>query len=79
MFWNGSTAMDGLSGSDSAGRVRGTIEANAIDPHRLRDILELLLAHVADFKRELSRNLLVSVIGKADPPGWLASPSEPRY
>ena len=69
MFWNGSTAIDGLSGSASAGRRRRAVEADAIDPHRLRNVLELLLAHVADIKRELSFDLLIGVVGNADRAG----------
>ncbi len=51
MFWNGNTAIDGLSGSGSArgrGRVCRAVASadDAIDPHRPRDVLEALLADI---------------------------------
>ena len=69
MFWNGSTAIDGLSGSTSAGRVRRAAEPHAIDAHWLRNVFELLLAHVAYIERELALDLVVGIFGKADRAG----------
>ena len=65
-----------LVGKRERRRVDGIpSSANAIDPHWLRDVLELLLAHVADVERELSLDLLIGVVGKADRAG-LASVSK---
>ena len=44
---NGRTAIDGLSGSGSGGAAGPPpLDANAIDPHRPRDVLELALAGI---------------------------------
>ena len=71
MFWNGSTAIDGLSGSVSATvGPRPVAEARTtIDPHRLRDVLQLLLAHIADVSASFALDLLVGVVGKTDAAG----------
>ena len=54
MFWNGSTAMEGLSGSARGCAVsvgvfvaaKAWADAHAPSPHRLGDILESLSAHI---------------------------------
>ena len=63
MFWNGSTAMDGLSDRvgccaglsavvGSAGAAgfgsSGKPDLKRVDPHRLGDVLERLLAEIRD-------------------------------
>ena len=43
--------------------------ANAIDAHRLHDVLKLLLTHFGDIERELAFDLLIGVVGKPDRAG----------
>ncbi len=69
MFWKGSTATEGLSGSDNPGPDCDHVRANAINAQRLRDVFELLLTHVADIDLELALDLLVGVFGKTDRAG----------
>ncbi len=70
MFWNASTAIEGLVGSASVGAAAsesGT-EPHLIDPHRPGDVLQIALATI--FKRhvELVANQPVGVIRDADAP-----------
>ena len=53
MFWNGNTAIDGLSGSGSAaaGGVAGVSVLHPVDPDRLGDVLDLLLAQIVEAER----------------------------
>ena len=61
MFWNGSTAIEGLSGSGSARSALGGARCvcrpshRAIDLHRPLDVLELLLAEILEGDIELAR------------------------
>ena len=92
MFWNGSTAIEGLSGRASrgagvfafggrsaAGRLRPGRESDLqrIDPDRLNDVLQLGLAEIGDFKVEPRAHLPVGVLGKTDRAG-LGDPLQPR-
>ena len=56
MFWNGSTAIDGLSGSArrcSCSEARPSLgQANPIDPDRPCDVLEVLLADILEAQVE---------------------------
>src|SRR4029077_2417079 len=45
---------------------RNAVEADTIDPHRLRDVLQLLVAKVLTRKTDLCANLLVDLAGNAD-------------
>ena len=54
---------------DRKAALRRAVETDCIDAHLLRNVLELLLAHVADMKRELALDLLVGILGKADRAG----------
>ena len=76
MFWNGSTAIEGLSGSASnAGqgpqrRACARRASDAIDTHRPGDVLQLLLAEVVRSRSaSLPRDLLGTRRGDADPAG----------
>ena len=68
MFWNGRTAIDGLSGSGQrrrrsvsgvAGAPCALSEQDAIDAHRPGDVLDLLLAQVVERDVELVAHLVV--------------------
>jgi hypothetical protein len=52
--------MDGLSGNESA----GCTEANR--PHRLGDILQVLLADVVERTVDLAANMPMRIVGDAD-------------
>ena len=83
MFANGSTAIDGLSGSGRgrccAGARSPTVEvvATRYDPHRPGDVLELLLAHVLEGEVELAAASSCTRAETQMPPGS-ASAFEPR-
>jgi hypothetical protein len=77
MFWNGSTAIDGLSGSGrgvgveipggaSCNRLAGRRER--IRPHRLLDILDLLCAEVGERNRQNLPDLSVCLTGNTNAP-----------
>ena len=76
MFWNGSTAMEGLSGRGSGCAVSlgGLLplpekrlgNAHAPDPHRFGDILQRLRTHVLKSDIDLATNLPVSIVGNAN-------------
>ena len=76
-FWNGKTAIDGLSGSGitptlpsprKRGRVReGAFQSHPVYAYRPCDILEALLAHVLERKIEAARGVLLYTRGDADP------------
>ena len=79
MFWNGSTAIEGLSGSArrAAGRsgwsrgragfgLRGDADLQRIGADRLGDVLELRLAEIGDREIEPRLHLPIGVLGKAD-------------
>ena len=57
MFWNGRTAIDGLSGSGSGGRS-GRAEADAEHPDLCRNVLQRGLAEVVDLQRHLAGGVL---------------------
>ena len=80
MFWNGKTAIDGLSGNANCGlRFRSASlseggipprQIDAIDAYRPHDVLDLLLAHVVETEVELVTHLVAD--NSADtqiPPG----------
>ncbi len=75
---NGSTAIDGLSGSGSAGataarrpsgpRSRGRVgegafRSDTVDPHRSGDVLDLLLAEVIEDKGQPVADVIVNRVG----------------
>ena len=72
MFWNGSTAIDGLSGSGRA-VAAGTddtgaeAELSAIDAHRPRNVFQRLLAAIEEFGLDLAPHLAEGVLRDADP------------
>ena len=81
MFWNGSTAMEGLSGTANAGTGLSSFAGftaaagfaaapsptcKRIDADRLNDILELLVAEIADREIEPGAHLPVGVLRQAD-------------
>ena len=89
MFWNGSTAMDGLSGSGSGFWASGS-EVNTagvaipvttrfccVDAHRAVDVLQPLLAQISELDRDLAADLVVSRRRDADTAG-LRDAFEPR-
>ena len=59
MFWNGSTAIDGLSGNGRAGRSSSTAVPTAINPHPARNILQVLLADILEPAIEPARRRLL--------------------
>src|SRR5262249_9360757 len=79
MFWNGSTANDGLSGSGNApsltlprkrGRVReGAFLANPEHPHRPADVFELLFADILEGDIEFLADLVAHDPADADATG----------
>ena len=87
MFWNGSTAIDGLSGerqrrrwSAAARRLRrGSVRAaaDAIDPHRPGDVLDLLLAQILEGQIEPAAHVFLHRAGDEDP-ARLGQCLEPR-
>ena len=70
MFWNGSTAIDGLSGNANAGAESCLpllpAEFDTIDAHWSRNILQALLADIIECHFELVAYLSVGVVGDAD-------------
>src|SRR5437016_9039539 len=73
MFWNGSTAMEGLSGSARAGpgrsifgRHRCAALRHSPGPHGLGDIFQRLQTHVVEDDVDLAANLPLRVVGNAD-------------
>ena len=84
MFWNGSTAIDGLSGSGERGlgRCRRLPDPgrDAIDADRPGDVLELLLAHVLEGQIELVAHLIAHTSSEMQiPPGSASLRAAPRY
>ena len=80
MFWNGNTAIDGMSGGDEramAARRRffdrlGRRLAADPDPpglHRLGDVLQGLRPEVVEHEIDLAADLPVRVVGNADAAG----------
>ena len=73
---NGSTAIDGLSGSGSAGGAgadglfaAAVSVANPVDPHRPGDVLDLLLAQILEDKGQPVADVVVDRIGDEHPAG----------
>ena len=70
MLSKGRTAIEGFVGQRQAQRLstasRGVAEPNAIDPHRLGDVLELLLAESSKPASSLPFDVLVDRAGDAD-------------
>ena len=81
MFWNGRTAIDGLSGSDKAGRVSCGCrhQAHPIDSNRPRDVLKLLLADILEGDVELAVRVLLDPADTQMPPGSPSPPAAPRH
>ena len=78
MFWNGSTAIDGLSGRAArCYRRRRAAEQRAVDLHRPRDVLQLLLAGVLEVHVDLAAHLPVGIVRHADAAG-LGDAFKPR-
>ena len=83
MFWNGSTAMDGLSGSGSGigGAVDGfagsAAEPDGEDAHRPGDVLDLLLAQILERDIELVADFVAHDPADADA-ARLGQPFQPR-
>ena len=85
MFWNGSTAIDGLSGNASAGRFRGRrrlrlcgdADLERISPDRFGDVLQLRLPEIGDLQIEPRPHLPIRVLGKTNRAG-LGDPLQPR-
>src|ERR1700732_2648938 len=71
IFWNGSTAIDGLSGRSSVGRSLDPPPAqpHPIGPYRMPNVLELLLAGVLECYVELAPDLSVSIVRYANAAG----------
>ena len=70
IFWNGKTAIDGLSGSASAGvalaGAAAAVSLHAIDAHRPGDVLDLLLAQILEGEVELVAHLVAHHAADAD-------------
>ena len=69
---NGSTAIDGLSGSGSTatGRALGSGGvANPVDPHRPGDVLDLLLAQILEDEGQPVAHVIMNGIGDEHPAG----------
>ena len=89
MFWNASTAIEGLSGSGSTRRRRFSrcrlcglrlcryAYLKRISPDRLSDVLELGRAEIGNRKIEPGFHLPIGVFGEADG-SRLGYPFEPR-
>ena len=82
MFGNGSTAIDGLSGSGKgalgeAARGGSRVDADAVGVHRSRDVLDLLLAHVLEGEAQLVAHLVAHHAADADAAG-LGQGFQPR-
>ena len=78
----GSTAIDGLSGSGSAGADadgpwQRTASPNPVDPHRPGDVLDLLLAQIFEDKGQPVAHVVMDRVGDANPAG-LGQRFEPR-
>src|SRR6516162_1759165 len=70
MFWNGSTASDGLSGRCSRQRrARRCAESDSIGTHGSCDVLDLLLAEIVEGEVEAVAHLLVRRGTEANPAG----------
>ena len=65
MFWNGSTAIEGLSGSGSAGRS-GAPSRTRNTWIFARDVLQLRRAEIIDLQRDLAGGVLADAGGNAD-------------
>ena len=75
IFWNGNTAIDGLSGRARVGRTfdrrgfgraLGGGEADPVDTNRAGDVLEALLAHVLEGEIEPAGSILLNTGRDAD-------------
>ncbi len=69
MLANGSTAIDGRAGRRGGGVGRGRRGVEAIDPHRLGDVLDRLRAEIDDRQVELALDLVEHRAGNADTAG----------
>jgi hypothetical protein len=71
MFWNGRTAIDGLSGSGSAaaGWAAGFARLHPVDPDRLGDVLDLLVAQIVEGQRQLVADVIACRGRNADRAG----------
>ena len=89
-FWNGSTAIDGLSGSGSAGPAPAlpfpaagagiserALRSDAVDPNRASEVLQALLADIYEGAIEPALDLVVHDARDADP-ARLGDPLQPR-
>ena len=56
--------------SGCAVSVRGAVKPDVVGAHRLRDILEILLAAIVIVDVELAENLVVHLADTQMPPGW---------
>ena len=65
MFWNGRTAIDGLSGSGTAAPLRRA-ETHAKHLNPGCDVLQRRRAEVIDLKRHLAGGILAHTAGDAD-------------
>src|ERR1700687_939280 len=80
MFWNGSTAIEGLSGSARGWTVstfcrhcrRRRVRINSTTPraHRLGNILQRLQTHIVEGNIDFAADLALGVIGDADASGF---------
>jgi len=69
----GNTAIDGLSGSGSAGGIAALTGrdgvAHPVDPHRPCDVLDLLLAQILERKGQPGADVVVNGVGDEDATG----------
>jgi hypothetical protein len=81
MFWKGSTAMEGLSGSASGWldpnrnifrkcRSWEVFKPHTPSSHRLGDILWRLRTHIVEREVDLAADLSVRVVGNANTSGF---------
>ena len=75
MFWNGSTAIDGLSGSGkrgggaAVGGRRISVARHSVNPDRAGDVLEAVLADVVEGEGRACRDVLLHHRETQMPPG----------
>jgi len=77
MFWNGSTAIDGLSGTAGACRRArsGPVDQHAIDAYQAGNVFDLLFARILEREVKLITHLVVHDPAHTDPPQGSASAS----